>query len=48
MCVIFPNSINNITIVIGHEEYQVSLFNDLISLKTQNRIVEPKEVELLT
>ena len=33
VCGIFPNSIYDIRVVIGDKEYQVSSFNDLISLK---------------
>ena len=33
VCGIFPNSIYDIRVVIGDQEYQVSSFNDLISLK---------------
>lgn len=32
-CGIFINSIHDIVVVIGDKEYQVSSFNDLISLK---------------
>jgi len=32
-CGIFPNSVYDIVVVIGDKEYQVSSFNDLISLK---------------
>ena len=33
VCGIFPNSVHDIVVVIGDKEYQVSSFNDLISLK---------------
>ena len=33
VCGIFPNSVHDIRVVIGDKEYQVSSFNDLISLK---------------
>ena len=32
-CAILPNSVHDIVVVIGDKEYQVSSFNDLISLK---------------
>ena len=32
-CVILLNSVHDIVVVIGDKEYQVSSFNDLISLK---------------
>ena len=31
-CAILPNSVHDIVVVIGDKEYQVSSFNDLISL----------------
>lgn len=33
VCGIFPNSVYDIRVVIGDKEYQVSSFNDLVSLK---------------
>ena len=32
-CAILPNSVHDIVVVIGEKKYQVSSFNDLISLK---------------
>ena len=36
-CGIFPNSVNDIIIVIGEKEYRASSFDELISLKIDDK-----------